>query len=181
MKGYELAVVVCGVIQAETILAHRKLVFEQSGEVLPSPEAIQMNHPHLLSVGLVAECAYAGSIIAQAYMNEGKSHLQVVLKQSANKSTVIVESFDAHRYSERLANTKDKAMHNVDHGLIRYGFVRADDAECDVLRQPACILDKHRNILAWFLPHILLPQRQVSRLVPGGAEIHLLSPLSRRK
>ena len=72
--GYNLTVVVSGVIQAEAILTLRKWQFEELGEVRPPPEAIPMNHPHLLPVDLVAECAYAGSIIAQAYANQCKLH-----------------------------------------------------------------------------------------------------------
>lgn len=76
MQGHELVAVVSGVIRAETMLAYHRLRLATSGEADPQlPESVDMNHPHLLPVGLVAECAYAGSIIAQAYANQCKSLL----------------------------------------------------------------------------------------------------------
>lgn len=74
---------------------------------------------------------------------------------------------DAVRYADRLARTKDKAVYNVDHELRAHGYVRESKEDAEMMTVPGSYMDKHGKILAWYLPHILLPQRQVGSLLSG--------------
>lgn len=121
----------------------------------PMPPPDVHYHPSSLSVSLVADCAYAASVIAHACISQGL-HIVLFFVSLPNFFAVNVE-MDAVRYSERLNRLCDRVV-NDDVQLHQFGH---DTERAIQLDLPSVITDKFGVVLLWYLPNILSPQRQV--------------------
>jgi hypothetical protein len=110
-------------------------------------------------VDLLEECEYAAKVIVQAIKNPSKSLPLIITpwltSQSVRTEWSVVDYVEALRnVGPRCTGQQDKVENKLMESF--------PPCESTLLSAPTVICDRDGLVMAWYLPGILSPQRQVS-------------------
>lgn len=125
----------------------------------PTADMPKILPPLNLSVRLVIECEHAVSTLVRALKTPSTSMLLLIVQYQPKLILIVQVPWDAERYGQKIEfkatgqNLEKERVYAKDYPPLNMG-----DTEIDY---PITVVDENERLLAWYLPNILTPSRQV--------------------
>jgi hypothetical protein len=123
---------------------------------MPYPD-VNIRHPNSWPLEFAVEVDHALDVIARAFHNQG---FCVFSHQKAfNRPQLASTSWDARRYADRIGLKHPGTANEFEDTMQRQFKPLNISHHLEIT--PCTITDRHGSLLVWYLPNILLPERQV--------------------